>query len=191
MRLHVSRQPLIIFQRLAVGIVRLTLHQAKDLDKSKSSSDDLNPFAQVILGGSKPIHTTPRHKHTLNPVWESSTEFLCSDRHTSVLTFKVIDDRDFLKDPVVGYMRVRLDDLLESKKEAGKDWWKLDGCSTGRLRLSAEWKPLNMAGSLHGLDQYTPPIGVVRLWLQRAADVKYVTLFDYCQFHSQANAVVT
>ncbi|KAK7694283.1 hypothetical protein QCA50_001464 [Cerrena zonata] len=158
----------------SVGIVRLTLHQAKDLDKSKSTSDDLNPFAQVILAGSKPIHSTPRHKHTLNPVWESSTEFLCSDKHSSVITIKVIDDRDFLKDPVVGYMRVRLDDLLESKKEVGKDWWKLDGCISGRLRLSAEWKPLNMAGSLHGVDQYTPPIGVVRLWLQKAADVKNV-----------------
>ena len=31
-----------------------------------------------------------------------------------------------------------------------------------------------MAGSLHGADQYVPPIGVVRLWLQKATDVKYV-----------------
>ncbi|CAL1696266.1 unnamed protein product [Somion occarium] len=157
-----------------VGIVRLTLHQAKELDSTKSSSGDLNPFGQVLLTGPKPIHVTPRHKHTLNPVWESSTEFLCADRHSSVITVKVIDDRDFLKDPVVGYMRVRLDDLLEAKKEVGRDWWKLDGCISGRLRLSAEWKPLNMAGSLHGVDQYIPPIGVVRLWLQRAADVKNV-----------------
>ncbi|TFK57601.1 tricalbin [Heliocybe sulcata] len=159
----------------SVGIVRLTLHQAKDLDPSKSMTGDLNPFAKVFLGDSKsPIHSTTKFKHTLSPVWESSTEFLCSDKHASIITVKIIDDRDFMKDPVVGYMRVRLEDLLESKKEVGKDWWPLSGCMSGRVRMSAEWKPLNLAGSLHGAEQYTPPIGVVRLWLDRATDVKNV-----------------
>jgi Ca2+-dependent lipid-binding protein len=67
-----------------------------------------------------PQHTTQRFKHTNNPVWESATEFLCSDRASSVITIKVIDDRDFLKDPIVGYMSVKLDDLLAAKKEAGR-----------------------------------------------------------------------
>ncbi|EPQ61056.1 tricalbin [Gloeophyllum trabeum ATCC 11539] len=158
-----------------VGIVRLTLHQAKDLDPSKSMTGDLNPFARVYLGDNPaPIHSTTKFRHTLSPVWESATEFLCSDKQTSVVTVKVIDDRDFMKDPVVGYLRVRLADLLAAKKEVGKDWWALAGCTSGRLRMSAEWKPLDMAGSLHGADQYKPPIGVVRLWLDRATDVKNV-----------------
>ncbi|KII93708.1 hypothetical protein PLICRDRAFT_131763 [Plicaturopsis crispa FD-325 SS-3] len=159
----------------SVGIVRLTLHQAKDLDPSKSSTNDLNPFAKVLIGGnSSSVHKTPRVKHTNNPVWESSTEFLCSDKSSSVVTIKVIDDRDFLKDPIVGYLSIRLTDLLEAKKEAGRDWWPLSGCKSGRMRLSAEWKPLNMAGSLHGADRYTPPIGVIKLWVQKATDVKNV-----------------
>ena len=87
---------------------------------------------------------------------------------------KVIDDRDFLMDPVVGYMSIRLTDLLASK-QTGKDWWPLSGARSGKIRITADWKPLNMAGSLHGADQYVPPIGVVRLWLQRATDVKYVS----------------
>jgi Ca2+-dependent lipid-binding protein len=37
-----------------------------------------------------------------------------------------------------------------------------------------EWKPLNMAGSLQAANQYVPPIGVVKLWLQKAVDVKCV-----------------
>src|SRR5262245_58842907 len=79
----------------AVGIVRLTIHQAKDLDSSKSLSGDLNPFAKINLGGNPTaIHTTPRFKHTNNPVWESATEFLCSDRESSIVTIKIIDDRD-------------------------------------------------------------------------------------------------
>ncbi|KAI0344135.1 tricalbin [Trametopsis cervina] len=158
-----------------VGIVRLTIHQAKDLDNGKSITGDLNPLCKVHLGSStQHIHKTARFKHTNNPVWESSTEFLCSDKESSIVTVKVIDDREILKDPVIGYVRLRLEDLLESKKEVGRDWWPLSGCKSGKVRLSAEWKPLNMAGSLHGADQYVPPIGVVRLWLKKAEDVKNV-----------------
>jgi Ca2+-dependent lipid-binding protein len=159
----------------AVGIVRLTVHQAKDLDASKSISGDLNPLAHVLTGNAKsPGHVTPRFKHTNNPVWESPYEFICTDKESSVITIKVIDDRDFMKDPVVGYMSIRLADLLACMGEAGRDWFPLSGCKSGRLRLSVEWKPLSMAGSIQGAGQYQPPIGVVRLLLDRATDVKYV-----------------
>jgi Ca2+-dependent lipid-binding protein len=93
---------------------------------------------------------------------------------------KIIDDREFLKDPLVGYMSIRLEDLLESMKENGRDWWPLSGGKSGRLRMSAEWSPLNIAGSLQGANQYTPPIGVVRLFLEKALDVKCVTVFLLC-----------
>ncbi|KAG5353458.1 hypothetical protein C0989_006615 [Termitomyces sp. Mn162] len=159
----------------SVGIVRLTLHQAKDLDASKSLSGDLNPMAKVFLGDTKKhSHATPAFKHTNSPVWESAHEFLCADKASSVVTIKVIDDRDFLKDPVIGYMSIKLTDLLASMGEAGRDWFPLSGCKSGKIRISAEWKPLSMAGSLHGAEQYTPPIGVVRLLLDKATDVKNV-----------------
>jgi Ca2+-dependent lipid-binding protein len=129
----------------------------------------------VFLGAdAHALHTTARFKHTNNPVWEAATEFLCADRAGAVVTVKVIDDRDFLKDPVVGYLAVRVDDLVSATKAGGRDWWPLSGCKSGRVRMSAEWKPLDMAGSLHGADTYTPPIGVVRLWIQKATDVKNV-----------------
>ncbi|KAG6866873.1 hypothetical protein C0991_008810 [Blastosporella zonata] len=159
----------------SVGIVRLTVHQAKDLDASKSMSGDLNPMAKVYLGDSrKSSHATPSFKHTNSPVWESSHEFLCSDKASSVMTVKVIDDRDILTDPIIGYMSIKLTDLLNSTGEAGRDWFPLSACQSGKIRVSAQWKPLNMAGSLHGAEQYTPPIGVVRLLLNKATDVKNV-----------------
>ena len=134
-------------------------------------SGDLNPLIKVYLGNQHtPTHTSVGLRHTNDPVWESATEFLCTDKKTSVITVKVIDDRDFLKDPVVGYMSVRLTDLVGARADAGNDWWPLSGCKSGRLRLSTEWKPLEL--SLHGVDQYVPPIGVVRLRLKKATDVK-------------------
>ncbi|KAM5532785.1 hypothetical protein V8D89_013582 [Ganoderma adspersum] len=158
-----------------VGIVRLTVHQAKDLDATKSTTADLNPFVKLYTASSPghPLYVTRKVKHTNSPVWEDSTEFLCTDKASSVIMAKVIDDRDFLKDPVVGFMSIRLADLLNSK-QSGKDWWPLSRAKSGKIRLTAEWKPLDMAGSLHGAEQYVPPIGVVRLWLQRARDVKNV-----------------
>ncbi|KAF9452575.1 transmembrane protein [Macrolepiota fuliginosa MF-IS2] len=160
----------------SVGIVRLVLHQAKDLDQSKSMSGDLNPFAKVFIGNDtvNDVFATPRFKHTISPVWEAPYEFLCSDREASVITIKVIDDRDFLKDPVVGHMSIKLTDLMSCMGEAGRDWFPLSGCKSGRVRISAEWKPLAMAGSLHGLDHYKFPIGVVRLNIIKATDVKNV-----------------
>lgn len=155
--------------------MRFTVHQAKDLDTTKPRTADLNPYAKVFLGNSGvPIHTTARVKHTVQPIWESTTEFLCTNRASSIVTVNVIDDRDFLKDPVVGSLSVRLEDVLKARKEAGRDWWPLSGCKSGRLRLTVEWKPLNMAGGLHGADQYVPPVGAVRLWLKKATDVKNV-----------------
>ncbi|KAI1797561.1 tricalbin [Ganoderma leucocontextum] len=158
-----------------VGIVRLTVHQAKDLDSTKSMTGDLNPFVKLYTASSPshPLYATRKVKHTNSPVWEDTTEFLCTDKASSVIIAKVIDDRDFLKDPVVGLMSIRLADLLNAK-ESGKDWWALSRARSGKIRLTAEWKPLDMAGSLHGAEQYVPPIGVVRLWLQRARDVKNV-----------------
>ncbi|KAF8168240.1 C2 domain-containing protein [Crassisporium funariophilum] len=158
-----------------VGIVRLILHQAKELDQSKSLSGDLNPLAKVYLNSSpSSSFATPCFKHTASPVWEAPHEFLCTDKASATITIKVIDDRDFLKDPVVGYMSIRLVDLLDMRGQAGKDWFPLSGCRSGKMRVSAEWKPLSMAGSLHGSEQYRPPIGVVRLLIDKATDVKNV-----------------
>ena len=162
-------------ERSVVGIVRLVVHQAKDLDHTKSMSGELNPLAKVYIGNQKTVaHTTRRLKRTLNPVWESAYEFICPDKTSSVIRIDAIDDREFLKDPIVGYMSIRLTDLLDSRGEASRDWFPLSGCKSGKIRLSAEWKPLNMAGSIHGPEKYVPPIGVVRLVLDRATDLKCV-----------------
>ncbi|CAE6474512.1 unnamed protein product, partial [Rhizoctonia solani] len=155
-----------------VGIVRLVIHQAKELDASKSMSGDLNPFAKLLIRN-REIHKTNVMKHTLGPVWESPKEFLVTDKTSTVVTIKIIDDRDFLKDPLVGFMNIRLKDLLAAR-EKQQDWFPLSGCKSGKVRISADWKPLNMAGSMQGAGSYSPPIGIIRLWIKCAKDVKNV-----------------
>ena len=145
-----------------VGIVRLTIHQAKELDVSRALTRDLNPFCKVLIRR-QVVHKTPAYKHTAAPVWESAIEFLVSDRATSVITLKVIDDRDLLRDPNLGYLDARLEDLLKAKEQQ-RDWFSLKGTKSGKVRMTAEWKPLAMAGSVEGAGAYRRPIGVVRLW---------------------------
>lgn len=155
------------------GIVRLTIHQAKDLDWTRGTSD-LNPFARVLLGGSKkPVHQTPVMKHANQPIWESSCELLVPEKHISVVTIQIINNRDYAVDPTLGQLTVKLTDLLEAK-ERQQDWFPLSSSRAGKVRLTTEWKPVAMTGSMSGAAVYVPPIGILRLWLKRAVDVKNV-----------------
>ena len=74
--------------------MRLVIHQAKDLDASKSMSGDLNPFAKLLIRN-REIHKTNVMKHTLGPVWESPKEFLVTDKASTVVSIKV-GDLDYL-----------------------------------------------------------------------------------------------
>jgi Ca2+-dependent lipid-binding protein len=155
------------------GIVRLTIHQAKDIDITREHGD-LSPFAKVYLGASKHhVHKTPTLKHANQPIWESHTEFLVPEKHSSVITIKIIDSKEFASDPTLGTLTVKLTDLLEAK-ERQQDWYPLKGSRAGKIRLTAEWKPVAMAGSMSGAAAYVPPIGILRIWLKNAVDVKNV-----------------
>lgn len=155
------------------GIVRLTLHQAKDLDVTREHGD-LNPFAKIFLGASKsPVHTTQILKRANNPIWESHCEFLVPDKHSSVISLQIIDSKDFAHDPTLGRLTVKLIDLLEAR-ERQQDWLPLQGSRAGKVRLTAEWKPVAMTGAMDGAACYVPPIGILRIWLKNAVDVKNV-----------------
>ncbi|OCF41255.1 transmembrane protein [Kwoniella heveanensis CBS 569] len=155
------------------GIVRLTLHQAKDLDISRMFGD-LNPFAKVYLGSSrKEVHKTKVLKHANQPIWEESCEFLVPEKKNSVVTIQITDSKDLAVDSNLGSVTVRLTDLLEARARQ-QDWFPLKGSRAGKIRLTAEWKPVAMTGSIGGASAYVPPIGILRVWLKRAVDVKNV-----------------
>lgn len=155
------------------GVVRLTLHQAKELPKRTGVvGGDVNPKARILLNGSK-IKETATLKRTLSPIWEVHTEFLVTERRRAVIGVQIVDDHGLGKDPVVSYLSVKLDDLLTAR-ERQQDWFPLT--KEGRVRLSAEWKPVQMAGSVNGGAAWGPPIGAVKIWAQSAKDLKNVEL---------------
>jgi Ca2+-dependent lipid-binding protein len=154
------------------GVVRFTIHQAKDLDKRGGLLGEVNPMARILLNGIK-VKDTAVLKRTTSPIWEEHFEFLVTERRKAVVGVQIHDNKDASKDPLVSYLNVKLDDLL-SAKEREQDWYPLARSKEGRVRLSAEWKPVAISGSKNGGSGYSPAIGVVKFWMQKAVGVKNV-----------------
>jgi len=151
------------------GIVRFTVHQAKDLDASKSLVGMLSPYAQMTLNN-RPVFTTKTLKRKNDPVWEESHEMLITYRKTCKLGVIIKDERGFVDDPVLGKYQIKLTDLLELK-EKGTEWFNLVGAKTGRIKMTAQWKPVAIKG-IAGTGGYITPIGVMRLHFQSAKDLR-------------------
>ncbi|KAI9615270.1 hypothetical protein KEM48_005698 [Puccinia striiformis f. sp. tritici PST-130] len=129
------------------GEIRLSM--AKELDYKRSGTSNLSSYAKIYLNGQQ-ILKTPVIKRTNNPVWEA-----------------------FTGGPKIGTVTVKLADLLElTTGEQKLDWFPLVGAKSGKLRLSAVWKGVMMAGAINGASAYTPPIGVLRFHFDKAEDLK-------------------
>ncbi|PGH12434.1 hypothetical protein AJ79_04270 [Helicocarpus griseus UAMH5409] len=154
------------------GIARFTIEQAKDLDGTKSLIGQLNPYGVLLLNG-KEIHITKKLKRTNNPIFQNPTkEILVTDRKTARFGMMIKDDRDLATDPIIGKHQMKLNDMLKCM-EKGQEWFNLAGAKTGRVKLKVEWKPVAVRGVV-GSGGYVPPIGVMRIHLQSAKDLKNV-----------------
>ncbi|KAM0786716.1 hypothetical protein ACM66B_002158 [Microbotryomycetes sp. NB124-2] len=151
------------------GVVRLVVHQAKELDPR---GQQINPFVNVTLNGRK-VHQSQTLKRTPNPVWERPCEFLVTEKEKAVIGVQVMDDNAIQADTRLGNVNVKLTDILAANAK-GQDWFPLSNAKSGRVRLTAEWKPVSMAGAISGAGQYTAPIGVVRILFKGARDLKNV-----------------
>ena len=157
------------------GILRFSVQQAKDLDGTKSLVGQLNPYATMFLNG-KEVHQTKKLKRTNNPIWDNgSKEILITDRKKAKLGVTVKDDRDLTGDQVLGKYQIKLDEMLECM-EQGKEWYHLAGASTGRINMTAQWKPVAISGVV-GTGGYVPPIGVMRFHFKKATDLRNFEAF--------------
>lgn len=155
------------------GIARFTVEQAKELDGSKSMIGQLNPYAILLLNGHE-VHTTKKLKRTNQPIWpDGSKEFLITDRKTAKLGLVVKDDRGMSGDPLLGTFQLKLEDVMQMM-DKGKEWFNLSGAKTGRVKVQLQWKPVALTGLTGGSGGYITPIGVMRLHLQNAREIKNV-----------------
>ncbi|CAG8554094.1 17567_t:CDS:10 [Acaulospora morrowiae] len=150
-----------------VGILRFTIHQAKDLDPKRSMVGQYNPYAEIYLNGKK-VHTTKVIKRNNSPVWEEPVELFVTDKAGVEIAVKVYDSRDLAADPVVASWTGKLSEFLSSKN----DWFNVQDAA-GKLRMSCIWKPILIDGSLDfNTGAYVNPVGIIRLHIKKAVDVK-------------------
>lgn len=155
------------------GIARFTVEQAKDLDGTKSLMGPLNPYAVLLLNNTE-IHNTKKLKRTNNPIWDDGhKEILITDRKSAKLGLVIKDDHDLTGDSILGTYQIKLDDMMDLTAK-GQEWYNLAGVKTGRAKMSLQWKPVALTGVGAGTGGYVTPIGVMRVHLQNARDLRNV-----------------
>jgi len=153
------------------GILRFTVEQAKDLDGTKSLVGLLNPYATLLLNG-RDIHHTKKLKRTNNPIWDNgSKEILITDRKNAKLGLAIKDDRDITGDQLIGTYQIKLDDMLELMAK-GQDWYNLAGVKSGRAKMMAQWKPVEISGVTSSTGGYITPVGVLRVHFIKASNLR-------------------
>ncbi|KAK9477713.1 C2 domain-containing protein [Lipomyces japonicus] len=150
---------------LNTGIIRFTCHQAKDLDEAKRGN--LNPFAVYYINN-KEVYTTKSLKHINNPVWDEAHEELIDNYTSAHLKVVIRDEKEFGGFSDIARYKVKISDIV-AENEKGNDWFKLT--PGGRVRLSAQWKPVALKG-VSSSGGYVPPIGVFRFNIKKAASVR-------------------
>jgi Ca2+-dependent lipid-binding protein len=154
------------------GIARFVVEQAKDLDGTKSLIGQLNPYAVLLLNG-KEVGVSQKLSRTNNPIWtDANKELLITNRKTAKLGIVLKDDRSVATDPIIGTYQIKLDDMMELSAK-GQEWYNLAGDKSGRVKMSLQWRPVALKGATLG-SGYVTPIGVIRLHLQNARDLRNV-----------------
>lgn len=148
------------------GIVRFTVHQAKNLGGGKST----NPYG-VLTMNSKMVAKTPKMKHTNNPVWDFSQEILVQDKSRCVLGVQIKND-ELGGDQVLGTHTMKLVDLLgDTENEVDEFALHHSRDPNARVKVTAVWKPIAGMGGLSG-KSYVAPIGALRIRFIRAVDLR-------------------
>ncbi|EEB06393.1 synaptotagmin family C2 domain-containing protein [Schizosaccharomyces japonicus yFS275] len=142
------------------GILRYTVFQAKELS---TGSNRYTAYAELVMNG-KIVHTTRKIKKNNNPSWGDFQEYLVKQKSKCSLGVRI--RADGVSKPL-GVFNITLDDLLTATKK-GLNWFQLENAKSGRVRIAAEWKPVDMTAVCESADIYREPLGALRLFIRNA-----------------------
>jgi Ca2+-dependent lipid-binding protein len=163
------------------GILRFTVHECTDLGGRGGgigvpllSGGSVSTFAKLKINGKEALRTKT-YKRSKNPRWDKFVEVFVADKTKVNLSIDVIESKEFADDSVIATWKSTLTDVEKQLVEDKSEWWNLaDG--RGKIHVSAIWKPVVMTGLGEGMSHvsYSPPIGVVRLHMFGATNLKNV-----------------
>ncbi|KAI8928229.1 C2 domain-containing protein [Entophlyctis helioformis] len=117
------------------GIISVVVHQAKDLAASKSASPEC-----IVFLDSAVIGRSPHKRNTNNPTWTFPADAYCSNIETAHMRFVVMD-----RNTPLGECLIPVKDLASPDRK--DDWLKLFNVSSGKIRVTAKFIPLDMQHS--------------------------------------------
>ncbi|KAI9363902.1 hypothetical protein DFJ73DRAFT_956356 [Zopfochytrium polystomum] len=173
---------------LTTGVLTVTVHQAKELPCGKSgcpqATVELFGVVQPPTSPSPVVGTTPTIKKTNNPVWDVAFPIFISDSAAANLRIILRDTRD---GSLIGEAAVYVREVINLPAAVVPvDWFKLGASTTGKLRVTFKWQPLDMESSQGDKSKVRrkEPAGLVRVKIIEAKGVANVETFrksdPYC-----------
>lgn len=151
-----------------IGILKINLHEAKDLDLSESVIGVLNPYAEIYVNNEL-AKECRKLRRTNEPSWEESFEALITEQSTTTVQVLV---KDAVDDDVVAKFDANLQDII-FETSRGQQWLQaapMNGV-VPKIRISANWKALSLDEDLTATS-YKPPIGGIRIHVRSAKKLK-------------------
>lgn len=153
-----------------IGIMKITLHEARKLDTSRSSYGLLNPYALIVVNGVV-VKQCRMLRKTNEPSWDQTIEAFVTRQSE---TFVEIVIKDAAEDIRVGELNSNLQDLI-FETSRGQKWFKCPKESehgeNPEIRVTATWKSLPMMNDGVIDTPFQLPIGGLRLHLRDATDL--------------------
>ncbi|KAK6201670.1 putative bud/polarization protein [Scheffersomyces amazonensis] len=154
-----------------IGILKLNLHEARNLELSDSFIGLLNPYAEIYINNEL-IKTCRKLRQTNEPSWDQSIETLITEQSQTEIQVLVKDSVD---NNIVGKLDVNLQDIV-FETNRGQHWLTSAPIKEGgvepRFRITASWKALGMSDDTLVKSHHTSSIGGLRLHLRSAKDLK-------------------
>ncbi|RKP18791.1 hypothetical protein ROZALSC1DRAFT_29561 [Rozella allomycis CSF55] len=140
----------------ACGILRMTLHQAKELiSKEKTISKLYNPFAEISIYKNQTnleeysrqqpmvLFKTRTKKRNNSPTFEETFEVFIHDLNIQTIIVSIYDQRDILAGSgLIGNISIPVKDVIQ--QDAQKDWFILKNAESGKIRMTFSFKHVNM-----------------------------------------------
>lgn len=152
-----------------IGIMKLNLESATNLDLSGNVIGLLNPYAEIYVNDEL-VKSCRRLRKTNDPSWNTNFESLISQQSETQIMVLV---KDSANDAIVAKLDANLQDII-FETSRGQEWISCSpqGGVTPKIRITAKWKALGITDEKVVDANFSAPIGGLRLHVRQARDLK-------------------
>lgn len=146
---------------LNTGIARIEVTEARHL---RGKEKGMAVMAELYINNEKKLSTAVQ-KGTKNPSWGAHHEEIIANRSKAKVRVVVKNPKT---DKVLGQVFSTLNNFIDAA-QVDEIWFPLK--SGGEVRINTSWKPVGLTNA-SGSGGYSPPIGVVRVSIDQAEDLR-------------------